>query len=79
MIDAYVKTVNGFKRRWIQHRDDGVIGMRRRINHPQSVVIHVEVDQVVLGRVEIVRAVRCGEVELFHACELIATIINSLI
>lgn len=68
MIYADVETINRFERRGIEHGNDCVIGIRCGINHPQSVVVHVEVDDVVLGGVQIVGVVGRGEIELLHAC-----------
>lgn len=68
MIYADVETINRFERRGIEHGNDCVIGIRCGINHPQSVVVHVEVDDVVLGGVQIVGVVGRCEIELLHAC-----------
>lgn len=67
MIYADVKTINRFQCRRIEHGNDCVIGIRRGINHPQSIIVYIEVDDVVFGGVKIVGVVSGCEVELLHA------------
>lgn len=69
MIYADVKTINRFQRRRIEHGNDCVIGIRCGINHPQSIIVHIEVYVVELSGVEIVAVVGGCEIQLFHACK----------
>jgi hypothetical protein len=68
MIYTYVQGINSFKRRCTQHRNESMIRIGRRVNHPQSIIIHGEINHIVFGRVEIVRVVCTRKIQLPHTC-----------
>lgn len=53
VVDADVQAVHDFQRRFVNFRDNGVIRVGRRMDNPQSIVIRIEINDVVLCRVEV--------------------------
>lgn len=53
VVHANVQAVHGLQCRLVDFRDNGVVGVGRCMNNPQSIVVGIEIDDVVLGRVEI--------------------------
>lgn len=53
MVNADVQAVHYFQRRFVDFRDNSVVGVGRRMDNPQSVVVSIKINDVVLCRVEI--------------------------
>lgn len=66
MIYTYVQGINSFERCCTQHRNESMIRIGRRVNHPQSIIIHGEINHIEFGRVQIVGVVGTRKVELPH-------------
>lgn len=57
MINADVKAVLNVQSCGIDFRDNCVVGIGTAVDDPKSVVINIEVDDVVVGRVEEMRGI----------------------
>lgn len=68
VVHADVQAVHDFQRRFVDFRDNRVVGVGRRMDDPQSVVVRVEIDDVVLCRVEVLSYV--DVLDDFGGCEL---------
>lgn len=56
-MDADVEAVDDVQSRFIDFRDDRVVGIGRRMNNPQSIIVRVKINDVELCGVKILSCV----------------------
>lgn len=67
-MDAYVEAVHDVQSRFINFRDDCVVGFGRCMNNPQSIIVRVKIDDVELCGVKILS--RVDVLDDFTRCKL---------
>lgn len=59
MINTDIQAIHDVQCRFINFRDDRVVGIRRRMNYPQAVLISVEINDVIIRTIKHLSAVDC--------------------